>query len=164
MLIAADTKTGEEPVHHFLYTQVLGIYYANVIYTGPQSMDYRLLWMEFLWVRWYTWIQSQNCLRFDHLTFPPMANKNSFGFVDPATVLWGCHIIPVFSSGKVHIDGCGLSRCTKDVNDWSYYYANRWVKKHWDLYYAMNPDIPFQFCWLRHAYVIPLGLSHWSHL
>lgn len=53
-----------------------------------------------------------------------MANKNSFGFVDPATVLQGCHIIPAFSSGKVHTDGCGLSRCAEDANDWSYYYAN----------------------------------------
>ena len=90
MLIAADTEAGEEPVHHFLYAQVLGIYHANVIYMGPQSMDYRPLQMEFSWVRWYTWIQSQNSLRFDCLTFPPMANKNSFGFVDPAAVLRGC--------------------------------------------------------------------------
>ena len=125
MLIAADTEAGEEPVHRFLYARVLGIYHANVIYMGPQSTDYRPLRMEFLWVRWYTWIQSQNSLRFDRLTFPPMANKNSFGFVDPAAVLRGCHIIPAFSSGKVHIDGCGLSRCAEDANDWSYYYANR---------------------------------------
>ena len=62
MLIAADTEAGEEPVHRFLYARVLGIYHANVIYTGPQSTDYRPLRMEFLWVRWYTWIQLQNSL------------------------------------------------------------------------------------------------------
>ena len=87
MLIAADTDVEVKPVHHFLYAQVLGIYYANVIYKGPQSTDNRPLQMEFLWVRWYTWIQSHNSLQFDCLTFPPMANKNSFGFVDLATVL-----------------------------------------------------------------------------
>lgn len=124
MLIAANTDAGVEPVHRFLYARVLGIYHANVIYKGPQSMDNRPLRMEFLWVRWYTWIQSHNNLQFDRLTFPPMANKNSFGFVDPAAVLRGCHIILAFSSGKVHTDGCGLSRCAKDANDWSYYYAN----------------------------------------
>ena len=70
MLIAADTEAGEEPVHCFLYARVLGIYHANVIYTGPQSMDYRPLWMEFLWVRWYTWIQSQTA--FDLIILPSL--------------------------------------------------------------------------------------------
>lgn len=125
MLIAADTEAGEEPVHRYLYARVLGIYHANVVYTGSQSKDYRPRRMEFLWVRWYTWIQSPDRLRFDCLAFPPMANENSFGFVDPAAVLRGCHIIPAFSRGKVHDDGCGLSRYAKDANDWSRYYVNR---------------------------------------
>ena len=125
MLLADNANTGKELHHHFLYAKVLGIYHANVIYTGQDPKDYRPRRMEFLWVRWYKWVQSPKGLRFDTLSFPPMASENSFGFVDPAVVLRGCHIVPAFSGGKVHADGCGLSRCAMDGEDWSSYYVNR---------------------------------------
>jgi hypothetical protein len=39
--------------HPFCYARVLGIYHANVIYTGPGARDYLLRHIEFLWVRWF---------------------------------------------------------------------------------------------------------------
>jgi hypothetical protein len=39
--------------HNFIYGQVLGIYHANVIYTGSGMVNYTPVRMEFLWVHWY---------------------------------------------------------------------------------------------------------------
>lgn len=147
MLLADNVDTGEESNRHFLYAKVLGIYHTNVIYTGKESEDYRPRRMEFLWVRWYNEIHSSKGPRFDTLSFPPMAYENSFGFVDPATVLRGCHIIPAFSSGRLHVDGCGLSRCAMDAEDWSKFYVNRWAHSSSSLGpYTLTVMIQLQVC------------------
>ena len=36
--------------HPFSYARVLGIFHANIIYTGPGSKDFQSRWIEFLWV------------------------------------------------------------------------------------------------------------------
>lgn len=56
---------------------------------------------------------------------PPLTDKHSFDFLDPANVLCGCHIIPRFTSGRRHEDGVGVSACAKDKDDWCKYYINR---------------------------------------
>ena len=124
MLLAADNGVVEEHTH-YLYARVLGIYHTNVVYTGEGSTGYNPRRMEFLWVRWYTHAQFPKSYRFESLSFPPMASEGSFGFVDPADVLRGCHIIPAFSSGRAHSDGRGLSRSAVDSNDWKRYYVNQ---------------------------------------
>ena len=42
MLLADDNDAadGSLGLHHFLYARVLGVYYANIIYTGPGIQDY----------------------------------------------------------------------------------------------------------------------------
>jgi len=35
----------------------------------------------------------------DTVRFVPMADEDVFGFVDPADVLRGCHVIPSFADG-----------------------------------------------------------------
>ena len=42
-----------ESAHPFLYACILGIFHANVIYTGPGSKDYVARCLEYLWVRWF---------------------------------------------------------------------------------------------------------------
>lgn len=65
-------------------------------------------------------------MRLDRLFFPPMAENSSFGLLDPALILRGCHVIPAFSSGKRYSDGRGLSKLSKDSDDWNFYYVNRY--------------------------------------
>lgn len=117
--------------HQFLYAQVLGIYHANVIYTGPEMLDYEARRVEFLWVRWFSYEYAQTIhwdkLRLDRVRFPPMSSPQAFGFVDPNDVLRSCHIIPMFSKGRARIDRIGLSRCARDADDWSNYYVNRYT-------------------------------------
>ncbi len=123
-------------VHPFLYGRVIAIYHANVIYTGPGMRDYDAMRFDFLRVRWFQVDQPQGrdryrsswkTLRLDRLSFPPMAEQGSFGFVDPSLVLRSCHLIPAFSLGKARLDGIGLSAIAKDSKDWKSYYVNRFA-------------------------------------
>ena len=125
MLLSCQPST-----HPFYYAHVLGIYHANAIYVGPRFKDYQPWQIEFLWVRWFEVLDrsagwDHNSL--DSVRFPPMADVDAFGFIDPADVLRCCHIIPAFTDGQVHRDGVSLSPNARDGNDWKRYYVNRWV-------------------------------------
>jgi len=139
MLLADDTDTSDISAnfHPFLYARVLGVYHANVVYTGPGMQDFEARRLDFLWVRWYEledpassgWSKS----RLDSLRFRPMKEDDAFGFVDPADVLRGCHIMPNFVKGRGdvkgrrHVNGVGISRCAKDGKDYFSYYIGRYV-------------------------------------
>ena len=114
--------------HPYWYARVLGIFHANVIFLGEGTSDFNPRRLELLWVRWYTIAGRQESLSSELLEcvkFPPMANEDSFGFLDPADVLRCSHIIPRFSRGHVHPDGVGLSFWAQDAKDWKVYCINR---------------------------------------
>lgn len=70
---------------------------------------------------------STSCL--DQLEFRSLDSAGAFGFVDPAQVLRGCHIIPKFSLGKRNSDDIiAVSVCANSAQDWVQYYANRSVQ------------------------------------
>jgi hypothetical protein len=123
----------DDDPHHFRYARVLGIYHVNVVYTGPDSLDYTPRRLDFLWVRWFQSFGARPTrwadFRLDSVHFPPMANDNAFGFVDPMDVLRGCHIIPTFRHGQIHRDAISLSRCAEDAQDWQRYNVNRYVRR-----------------------------------
>lgn len=131
MMLAASSSDEEDtsPSHPFRYARVLGVYHANVVYVGPGMVDYQPQRFEFLWVRWYKVMKTTRtgwtAHRLDCIKFPPLAEDDSFGFVDPSDVLRGCHIMPRFSKGQLHSDGKGLSFCAKDSSDWAQYYVGR---------------------------------------
>lgn len=112
--------------HPFLYGSVIGIYHANIVYTGPRMLNYNPTQFNFLWVRWYQNMPIEGPLnqrspyRFDRLSFPPMASEGAFGFVDPADVLRSCHIIPAFNQGDCGVEG--MSTFAQDSEDWEAYY------------------------------------------
>ena len=130
-MVLADGRDSNESTsgHLFRYARVLGVYHVNVIYVGHGMIDYQPHRMEFLWVRWYEnvdvmrngWLDQ----KLDRIRFPPVVKEGSFGFVDPADVLRGCHIVPAFAKGKLHPDGKGISCCAADSGDWAGYYVNR---------------------------------------
>ena len=124
MLLANSHGDG----HPFSYARVLGIFHANIIYTGSGSKDFQSRWIKFLWVRWFEVLQDcstweQHAL--DTVRFIPMADEDAFGFVDPADVLRGCHVIPPFAGGRLHPDGIAMSRWAGDSDDWKQYCINR---------------------------------------
>lgn len=120
--------TGNDASHPFAYGRVLGIYHANVIYTGPGMTDYQPIRVEFLWVRWYERISDHSgwkACKLDRLKFCNITDADTFSFVDPSDVLRGCHVIPRFCKGQTHTGGKGVSSCAKDGTDWKEYYINR---------------------------------------
>lgn len=118
---------GEDSSDKYLYARVLGVYHANVVYTGPGSLDYQPRRMDFLWVRWFQpaipggW----NSRRLECIKFYPVKHKHAFGFLDPADVIRACHIIPRTAMGRLYVVNQGFSGLAKDKDDWQYYYVNR---------------------------------------
>jgi hypothetical protein len=132
MLLAdhADDSAGSS--QRFLYARILGAYHVNVVYTGPGMRDYEARRFDFLWVRWFEVVEPASSgwgnSTLDSVRFPPMHHNNSFGFVDPADVLRGCHILPAFAKGKRQANGVSVSRCAKDGKDYKLYYVGRYVQ------------------------------------
>jgi len=92
----------ERGPYPWAFARVLGIYHAAVrtrAHPGPQTY-------YFLWVRWFKCDQSApsfaTARRFDRVSFVPhdSPDEEPFGFIDPATVIRGCHLIPDFNSGR----------------------------------------------------------------
>ena len=116
-----------QSAHPFLYACVLGVFHANVIYTGQGLKDYLPRCMEFLWVCWFEVVDvpvGWEHTALDHLRFMPTVQDDAYGFVEPASVLRGCHLIPAFASGKIHPDGVLPSQSGHEA-DWKHYYVNR---------------------------------------
>lgn len=126
-MVLADND--DESAHPYLYARIIGIFHANVIYTGTLPVDYRPRKLDFLWVRWFErddsgpsgWTNST----LDRLRFPPMADEGSFSFLDPADVLRAAHVVPAFAAGARYPEGEGLSNCAMDSKDWNSYYVMR---------------------------------------
>ena len=60
----------------------------------------------FLWVWWFKRDESlpsfATTRQFDRVAFVPYdsPDKEPFGFIDPETVIQGCHLIPDFNTGR----------------------------------------------------------------
>lgn len=124
---AGSLEPGPSQSHPYLYAQVIGIYHANIIYTGPGMLDHTPHRMDFLWVRWYNYQDGENTARLGRLSFPPITSEGAFGFVNPADIIRGCHVIPRFSQGKRYPTGNGLSKFAHDSHDWLEYHIDRYV-------------------------------------
>jgi hypothetical protein len=124
-----DSTVSEQ--HHYIYACMLGIYHVNVTYISPGMIKYNSQQINFLWVRWYQHIDVDEglswCMSLDCVCFPPMAEPDTFGFVDPDDVLRCCHVVPQFAQGLWHLDGKGISHCAQDKLDWRFYYINQYV-------------------------------------
>lgn len=119
-------SSDDSAIHPYVYARVIGIFHVNVVYTGPGMVNYNPTRFDFLWVRWYEHIPTTSPYRLDQLTFPPMAEGDAFGFVNPTDVLRSCHIIPAFSQGTCREPGeAGLSDCARDIDDSKVYYVGR---------------------------------------
>jgi hypothetical protein len=130
-ILLLSAEDNDAPIHQYAYARVLGIYHVNVVYAGSGATGYRAQRMEFLWVRWFANIADEPVQRswvgrqLDCLEFLPVNQENAFGFVDPASVLRGGHLMPRFAAGRQHVGGKGISVCARDSEDWCQYYVGR---------------------------------------
>ncbi|KAJ3753135.1 hypothetical protein EV360DRAFT_74757, partial [Lentinula raphanica] len=111
--------------HPFTYGRVIGIFHANRV--------------DFLWVRWFqydtSFAASWKAKRLHRIQFYDGWNPLAFGFLDPASVVQGIHLIPAFQWGPA--DSIARQYETLNINgipevetdDWAYQYVNIFVDR-----------------------------------
>jgi hypothetical protein len=131
MLRSPVNEEGAEP---YWYARVLGVYHADV---WTENLDIpgagNVMPMDFLWVRWFGEepdYRSGSCLaRLPKIGFVESTDEYAFSFVDPASVVRGCHLIPAFDAGRsADLLPCHHSVARRlnpdDVDDWLNFYVN----------------------------------------
>ena len=129
--------------HPYQYAQVIGSFHAHVrveasLLTKKLPITQRV---EFLWVRWYqldtNYRAGFRAKRLHRVFFPPPEDANAFGFLDPADVVRGAHMIPAFAHGPsetgMRLPPSSLARQLVSLNtsgkreleeeDWKLYYV-----------------------------------------
>ena len=63
MLLADHVDSSMDSIspHPYIYAHVLGIFHVNATYVGPGIADYRSRRINFLWVRWYQYVEELQC-------------------------------------------------------------------------------------------------------
>ena len=118
--------------HPFWYASVIGIFHADVQHTGSCSRDFKPHRMEFLWVWWLGVVPARSSGRkqakLPKVGFVPDSDEFAFGFLDPALIIRGCHLLPSFVDGKT-TDLLATkgptepeARMKKEGDDWTYFY------------------------------------------
>lgn len=132
VLNPGEDDISERRAHPYWYARVCGIFHVNVEYTGPAFVSKKQRRMEFLWVRWYG--RDLGALggfgrkRLHRVGFVDADEPGAFGFLDPALVLRGAHLIPAFAHGRTkELMGPSVMRShqePRDDADWRYHYVN----------------------------------------
>ncbi|KZV89008.1 hypothetical protein EXIGLDRAFT_797345 [Exidia glandulosa HHB12029] len=123
--------TGGETHPPFYYARVLGIFHVKVKHPKLHAKYQR---MDVLHVRWFVQDASYEsgwaARRHDRIQFIPSTDPRAFGFLDPALVIRGAHLIPAFAHGRTHdllrSFGPSIARDSPD-GDWKYFYAARFA-------------------------------------
>jgi hypothetical protein len=115
--------------HPYWYGRVIGIFHTEVRHVGPLSLSSDPKRMDFLWVRWFDRDLSHHAgweaRRLHRVGF--VEGRGAFGFLDPADVIRGVHMIPAFAYGTTsEFLGPSLARQrSENDEDWVYYYISR---------------------------------------
>ena len=120
--------------HPYWYAHIIGIYHTLVCHKS--SPDPILI--DFLWIRWYGLdLDRSSCFGWKLCRLPkvgfipdsPDAGSLAFGFLDPAQVVQGVHLIPCFSKGSTSdLLKPSLTWLPHEGDlDWRCYYVNMYV-------------------------------------
>lgn len=115
-------------VHPYLYAKVLGVFHANVGFLPTSSRAAgRVAFkrIDVLWVHWFQFLGCHNEFSLDRLSLCPLGSNDALGFVDPADVLRGVHLIPQFPSQKSMLPIPSFRFSPKGPDLWNAYYINR---------------------------------------
>lgn len=108
----------------YRFARVLGVFHANVIYIGSGARHHRPQRVDFLWVRWFEYLEERPfSMRLPSLQIRPVDHKEAFGFIDPSLIIRGCHIVPAFAAGRRYPNGIGHSTLGQDADDWERYHV-----------------------------------------
>ncbi|KAJ3887325.1 hypothetical protein GG344DRAFT_80858, partial [Lentinula edodes] len=136
MMLSGEDAAGAHP---YWYARVLGIFRATTISSHPNASTTKSgpVEMEFLWVRWLGidpghQSGSRNA-RLPKVGFVPESDPFAFGFLDPAHVIRGCHLMPAFSDGRtselLETEKPTVARKEGEKDDWAYFYVGIFVDR-----------------------------------
>ena len=130
MLSACDDQLSKYS-HPFWYAQVIGIFHAWIVHSGPRSKSLSQQKFDFLWIRWLghepNYHSGWKACRLDRVGFiGDNEDSPSFGFLDPANVLRAAHLIPAFAYGRTdQFLGPSIIRHNGEKDDWLAFYINQ---------------------------------------
>ncbi|KAI0326965.1 hypothetical protein GY45DRAFT_1257909 [Cubamyces sp. BRFM 1775] len=133
IMVLADDHSDEHP---YWYARVIGVYHAQVRYTGPRCKDREWHRLDILRVRWFLRDKTSLC-GFQHRRLPRLSfvdlehpTATAFGFIDPASVLRAAYIMPAFHFGTTSdlLPPDSIGRLVGD-EDYVYYYACMFVDR-----------------------------------
>jgi hypothetical protein len=135
VMVSSPEVESNPAAHPFWYGAVIGIFHADVQHSGARSRDLSWKPMNFLWVRWLGVVPARsfgrNQAKLPQVGFVEDVDDYAFGFLDPAVVIRGCHLIPAFAEGRttdlLSTHGPTEARPSGEVDDWVNYYVNMWV-------------------------------------
>ena len=124
--------------HPYWYARILGIFHFVVQLLSEDGNDLsEPQRVEVLWVRWYGTDPERDARsgwkaqRLPRVGFVPCdgseADTDAFGFLDPADVIRGVHLIPAFRYGKSNeiLPGRSIARAAQeDDEDYKIFYVN----------------------------------------
>ncbi|KAI0365862.1 hypothetical protein BV20DRAFT_1027357 [Pilatotrama ljubarskyi] len=149
----------EDQAHPYWYARVLRILHVNVCFLardGRAPGVSERTRVDVLWVRWFHLDTSTpggfQTRRLHRLQFVPCSSdQEPFGFVDPAAVVRGAHIIPAFAHGRTDslLPGPSLARQAiagkrfpteqpAEGADYCYHYVNCFVDRDMFMRYYGN--------------------------
>lgn len=115
--------------HPYWYARVIGIFHAQVRHVGPESKSEDPQKMDFLWVRWFgrdlRYRAGWTARRLHRVGFVDGLDPQAFGFLNPAEVIRGIHMIPAFAHGRTSsLLGSSIARQPiENDEDWTFYYV-----------------------------------------
>ncbi|KAF7976211.1 hypothetical protein HWV62_7218 [Athelia sp. TMB] len=128
MVMSPETDDGAHP---YWYARVLGVFHVKILHTGPASECATEQHMEVLWVRWFGVVPGHRhgfkVGQLPKIGFVPETEPAPFGFLDPALVVRGCHLIPAFDdlrTSDLLSATPSAGRPPGDTDDWKAHQEN----------------------------------------
>lgn len=140
-LVTLAVNPDPQHPHPFVYGRLLGVYHILAKYLGPGSCTPEFTRVDVLYVRWFKidfsapgWEGS----RLPQICFVAHNDPDSdvFGFLDPAHVICGSHLMPAFSLGLTsdllpYPDSAAHLGNNRDTlhpdSDWHAYYVGTYI-------------------------------------
>jgi hypothetical protein len=132
-IMVLSCEDGED-AHPFWYARVVKIFHLIVCHGGPAPQAERTPTepqrMDILWVRWFGLdtdaLGGWSKKGLHGISFIPWDEPGAFGFLDPAHVIRGVHLIPNFPRGRTdsRLPPSIVRPASDGDEDWESFYIN----------------------------------------
>jgi hypothetical protein len=130
IMMVSQEDRNEPNWQPYWFARVIGIFHTFITMRGVKKAPERI---DFLWVRWFgRTTEQRGGWRARHLHGLSFHNSNdpgAFGFLDPALVVRGIHLIPAFRYGQTGdlLPPSVVREPSEKHLDWCMYYVNMFV-------------------------------------